>query len=103
MERLTEERQIYSPMIDRGIFNVAETILEISTTMFPSEVGPEFDHFFGVVDSDHLFRTSGEQLRQGAFARAQIRDHHRWQKSEQRVRQRLPGPPGNVGAPELTG
>ncbi len=42
--------------------------------MFLGQLRPELNHLRRIIDCDNLVRGLGQQLRQGSFARAEIRD-----------------------------
>ena len=102
VQDLAENHEIHGLRVDRRILNIPEAVIDIFKSMVPGECGAEFDHLPGVVHGDHLFRRSREQLGQRPLARPHVGNHQRRQKPEERMRKRLPGPPGHVDPSEAS-
>src|SRR4051794_17364742 len=68
--------------------------------MLPGQRAAELHHFWRVIDGDHFLCGAGEQLREGAFARAQISHSYRREKSKKAVSQCLAGTSGHITATE---
>ncbi len=59
---------------DGRVGQVAEAILEIGDAFLLRLGAAERDHLGGVVDGDDFFRAAGQELREPAFARAEVGD-----------------------------
>ena len=62
VQRLGEKNEIYTLYGDRRIFDVADAVFQVFDTVFESKASSVFDHFFGVVYSNHMLGVFGKQL-----------------------------------------
>ena len=103
MQRLAEQRQIDRSRRDRRVFEIAESIFEILKPVLLRKRRAELDHLFRIIDADHLLRAAREQLRNGPFSSAKIRDHQiRRHQREQQVRETVPRAPGTISAAKFS-
>src|ERR1700716_4115540 len=98
MQSLAENGEIDRALRDGRIFDVAKTVFEIRESVPLGELRAELDHLGRVIDGDYFARCLGEELRELSFACPEIGDGHRREQRDQRVRERLPGTPGNITA-----
>src|SRR5947208_12994890 len=103
MQSLTEDRKIDTVFCDGRIFNIAKPVLEILESMLLRKLGTELDHFWRIIDGDHLACLLRQQLRECPLACAEVSHSQRREKSNERVCQRLPRAPRHMTSPKLPG
>ena len=64
------------PAANRHVFEIAQAVLQVGDAVLARQLGAELDHLLGIVDGDHPLGALRHQLRDGAFARAQVGDDH---------------------------
>ena len=72
MQGLTENRKIDTVFCDRWIFNIPKPVLEILESMLLRKLGAELDHFWRIIDRDHLARLLRQQLRECPLACSKV-------------------------------
>ena len=68
MERLAENRHVDRLVVERRIFNVTMTVLEVLETVLTGNLGAELDHLLRVVDGNDMLGPLSQQLRQRSNA-----------------------------------
>ena len=103
VQRLAEERQVHRAAANGHVLQVAQAVFQVADAVLARQFRAELHHLFGIVDGDHLLGALRHQLGDGAFARAQVGDHHGRHELEERFGDALPGAAGHVLASEFAG
>ena len=70
---LTEKRQINGIVFDGGRLDISESVFQVFEAVLGCRFCSEGYHFFRVVDGNNSLRFLRKELREGSFARPQIR------------------------------
>jgi len=103
VEGLGEEGEIDGGVVDGDFLDVAEAVFEVGEVVFLGEFGAELDHLGGVIEGDDFLCALGEELGEGAFARAEVGDGLVVEDLEEGFGETFPGAAGDVLAAELSG
>ena len=103
VERLREDGEVHRAIGQRHLLDVAELVGEIGETVFLGELGADLDHLDGVVDAPDLAGAAGEELRDQAFAGAEVGDVDGGGEAQREVADGLPGAAGAVVFAEPAG
>ena len=103
MEGLAEDGEVHGGVGERDAFDIAEFIGEVGEAVFGGELGADFDHAGGVVDTPDLRGALGEELGDETFAGAEIGDRDRGCEAQGEVADRFPRTPGAVGFAKAAG
>ena len=77
VKRLAENREINGGVGQGDGLDVAEFIGEVGEAVFGGEIGADFDHARGIIDTPNAFGASREELGNEALAGAEIGDGDR--------------------------
>ena len=103
VQGLAEDDQVHALRFDRGIFQFAQTKLQVLQAVLLRLGRAESDDLFRVIDGDDFFAATREQFAQEPFTRAEIRDDQRRQNSQQQVAECLPRTARPIHAVEAPG
>src|SRR5437773_5056262 len=103
MQGLAEDDQVNALRFDRGIFQIAQTKLQVLQAVLLRLGRAECDDLFRVIDGDDFFAAAREQFAQKPFTRAEINDGKRWQNSQQQVAEGLPRTARSINAVKAPG
>ena len=103
VEGLAEDGEVHGGVGERDAFDVAEFIGEVGEAVFGGELGADFDHAGGVVDTPDLRGALGKELGDETFAGAEIGDRDRGREAQGEVADRFPRTAGAVGFAEAPG